>query len=267
MSVQGIKFMAVALAALFAGTAMSADWSVSDLQYRYGTKFNDNGSTGGPTFAKDLVQFQNVTGNSWGRTYFFLLMSKGSEEDKRSGELYSEGDAYLSLSKVTGKSLSFGPLKDLNVNIGYNYGAKNSAFGPNAKVVTYGVGVEFDAPGFTYFNLDVVAYRDQGTYSGFGGGNLCGKHATGYQITPYWKAPFSIGRLKFVFDGYVDIIGSHGSCKQQILAEPQLKLDIGDLWGKAGSVYMGLEYQYWRNKFGSSANTEKVPQLVLQWIL
>lgn len=44
--------------------------------------------------------------------------------------------------------------------------------------------------------------------------------------------------------------------------------DVSPHLGAAPKTFeAGLEYQYWRNKFGSSANTEKVPQLVLQWIL
>ncbi|WP_454740115.1 outer membrane protein OmpK [Cupriavidus necator] len=261
------KLAAAAVTTTTAMTAMAADWSTTSFEYRRGNTFNDNGSTGGPKFSKDLFEVENVTGSSWGRTYFFLLMEKTPKEAERSAGMYSEGDVYLSLSKLSGTPFSFGPVKDMNVQVGYNYGAKNSSFGPNAAVVTYGVGFELDVPKFTYFNFDVVAYRDQGTYSGFGGGDLCGRHATTYQLTPSWKAPFTVGNLKFVFDGYMDIIGAHGTCKQQILTEAQIKLDVGDFWGKPGNVYMGVEYQYWKNKFGSKASTERVPQLVLHWVL
>lgn len=243
--------------------AMAADWSISSIEYRRGNNFNDNGLTGGPKFSKDLFEYENITGSSWGRTYFFITAEKTAQEDGRSAGIYSEGDLYWSFSKLTGKKVQFGPIKDVVATIGYNYGAKNSAFRPNAKVLTYGGGLEFDVPKFTFFNLDVVAYRDTGTYSGFGGGSLCGRPATTYQVTPYWSLPFNVGNLRFVFDGYMDVIGAHGDCKQQILTEPQLKLDVGNFWGKPDSVYVGFEYQYWKNKFGSKSNTERVPQLVL----
>jgi len=261
------KMAAAVLATTSTLSVSAADWSSTSFEYRRGNAFNDNGSAGGPKFAKDLFEVENVTGSSWGRTYFFVLLEKTGKDDGNSAGLYSEGDVYLSLSKLTGKSITFGPVKDMNVQVGYNYGSKNSAFGPNAAVLTYGVGFELDVPKFTYFNFDVVAYRDQGTYSGFGGGDLCGRHATTYQLTPYWKLPFTVGGLKFVFDGYMDVIGAHGDCKQQILAEPQIKLDVGDFWGKPGSFYVGFEYQYWKNKFGYKANTERVPQVVLHWAL
>lgn len=261
------KMAAVTLASATTVAATAADWSTTSFEYRRGNTFNDNGSTGGPKFAKDLFEVENVTGSSWGRTYFFLTLEKTAEEDGRAAGMYSEGDVYLSLSKLSGKSISFGPVKDVNVQVGYNYGAKNSAFRPNASAITYGMGFELDVSKFTYFNFDVVAYRDLGTYGGFGGGTLCGRRTTTYQLTPYWSAPFKVGNLNFVFDGYMDIIGGHGTCKQQILTAPQLKLDVGDFWGKPGNVYMGVEYQYWKNKFGAKGSTERVPQLVLHWKL
>lgn len=165
------------------------------------------------------------------------------------------------------RDFSFGFIKDANLNAGYNFGSKNSAFGSNPKVLTYGLGVELDMPKFSYFNVDIAAFRDVGTYSGFGGGKLCGRNSTTYQITPYWSAPIRMGNFRFVFDGYMDIIGAHGSCSQQVLTQIQLKLDVGNFWGKPDSVYMGIEYQYWKNKFGNSANTERVPQFVINWTL
>ena len=251
---------------LVIGTAAhAADWSSTDIQYRYGDDFNDNGGTGGQKIAKHLVQVQNSSGFSLGRTYFFLLMSKGDGADNNSGDLYSEGQATLSLSKLTSRSLSLGPLKDIGVTAGFNYGARNSSFRPNARVGLLGPTFDFNVPGFTYFNVDVLAYRDAGSYEGFGGGRLCGRPSTTYQITPVWLMPFNIGGARFVFDGYTDVIGAHGTCSQQVLVEAQAKLDVGNFWGVPDKFYVGLELQYWRNKFGTRGVKETVPQLVVQW--
>lgn len=263
-SLVGTVGMAVAMSAT---SAMSADWSTSNFEYRRGSSYNDNGSTGGPKFSKDILQFENVSGFDWGRSYYFLSMAKSDNKDAGYSELYSEGSVYLSLSKALKRDFSFGFIKDANLNVGYNFGSKNSAFGSNPKVLTYGLGVELDVPKFSYFNVDIAAFRDVGTYSGFGGGKLCGRNSTTYQITPYWSAPIRMGNFRFVFDGYMDIIGAHGSCSQQVLTQIQLKLDVGNFWGKPDSVYMGVEYQYWKNKFGNSANTERVPQFVINWTL
>ncbi|WP_317923561.1 hypothetical protein [Cupriavidus sp. TA19] len=266
--IRSYSFWVIALVALFSGPeTKAADWSTSDFQYRYGSNFNDNGATDGQRIAKHLVQFQNTTGFSLGRSYFFLLMSKANDADGNSADLYSEGQVTLSLSKMSKHDLSWGIVRDLGITGGYNYGARNSAFRSNSRVLVFGGTIDLNVPYFNFLNLDVLAYRDAGTYGGYGGGFLCGRTATSYQITPYWQLPFNIGRARFMFDGYVDFIGAHGSCSSQILAEPQLKLDVGDLFGYRDKFYIGVEVQYWRNKFGSAGVNEVVPQVVVQWKL
>ncbi|VVE64645.1 hypothetical protein PCA31118_01674 [Pandoraea captiosa] len=247
--------------------SVAGEWSESDFQYRYGSNFNDNGGSGGSRISKNLVEFQNNTGFGWGRSYVFLLMSKAGDADNNSADLYSEGQVTASLSKLTGKELSWGAIRDLGVTAGYNYGARNSAYRSNARVLVYGGTVDFNVPGFTFFNVDLLAYHDAGTYGGYGGGFMCGRVATTYQVTPYWRLPFNIGPARFMFDGYVDFIGAHGSCAAQILAEPQLKLDVGNFWGYKDKLFVGVELQYWSNKFGTRGVNETVPQLVLQWKL
>ena len=57
--------------------------------------------------------------------------------------------------------------------------------------------------------------------------------------------------------------GNH--VKSWILAQPQFRLDLGKaLAGAAGRLFIGLEYQYWRNKLGTD-NDESLPQFLLVW--
>lgn len=194
-------------------------------------------------------------------------MIKSDSEDNKYGEVYGEYYHTLSLSKVGGKDWSKNFVKDVGFTAGINYGSKNSAFGPNPKVLLLGPTIDLNIPGFAFFNVDVLAYNDSGTFSGFGGGKLCGENKTTYQITPAWNYPFSLGTAKFSFEGFVDLIGSHGTCARQILTQPQLRWDIGNHMGKPGAVFLGLEYQYWNNKFGIKGRKESFPQLMLNWKL
>lgn len=261
------RTLALAVLYALAPFASAADWSITDFDYRYGTRFNDNGASGGSRIEKHLLQVENASGFSLGRSYFFLLMSKADGADNHSGDLYSEGQATFSLSKLTGRKLAAGPFTDIGITAGYNLGARNSAFGPNARVALLGPTLDLAVPGFNYLNVDVLAYRDDGRYNGFGSGNLCGRPATTYQVTPTWQTTFALGRAKFVLDGYADFIGAHGTCPLQVLTEPQLRVDVGNFWGVPDKIYAGLEIQYWRNKFGVRGVRETVPQLVLRWRL
>jgi len=77
-----------------------------------------------------------------------------------------------------------------------------------------------------------------------------------------------------VFTGHVDFIGkrcpSTGSCdgrKREILAQPELRMDVGVFAGKKETVYLGLKWNWWRNKFGFDGLDENSPQLQLDWKL
>ncbi|MCM8540017.1 MAG: hypothetical protein NE328_07040 [Lentisphaeraceae bacterium] len=42
-----------------------------------------------------------------------------------------------------------------------------------------------------------------------------------------------------------DFAGSSGDSKHNILFSPQILLDVGNIFGKAGNLYCGAEYIYW----------------------
>ena len=52
-----------------------------------------------------------------------------------------------------------------------------------------------------------------------------------------------------------------------LLAQPQLLLDLGNLWGAKDKLFAGVEYQYWHNKFGVDGVDESLPQVMLLWQL
>ncbi len=260
--------LAAMIAAAFAtvGTAQAADWSDTEVQYLYGSQFRDNGGKA-TEFSKNIITLQHASGYKYGRNFFFVDFAKSGNGDGNAFDVYGEYYHTLSYSKVGGVDWSKNFVKDVGLTTGFNLGTKNSEFRPNPKVLLVGPTIDFNVPGFAFFNVDLLAYRDVGTFSGFGGGNLCGKQKTTYQITPVWNLPFSIGPAKFSFEGFMDIIGSHGTCATQVLTQPQLRWDVGNHFGKPGTVFLGVEYQYWDNKFGGKQRNESFPQLLLAWKL
>nr|MDA3798753.1 hypothetical protein [Kiritimatiellia bacterium] len=64
-----------------------------------------------------------------------------------------------------------------------------------------------------------------------------------------WSVPFEIADVRFVFRGFLDWIGEEGDAPQEVLAQPQLLLDLGNFWNKPDRLFIGAEYQYWHNKF------------------
>lgn len=85
-------------------------------------------------------------------------------------------------------------------------------------------------------------------------------------MTPAWKLPFSIGNTKWSFEGFTDFIGSKGAAHHQlVLSQPQLRLDAGDLLGHSDHLYVGIEYQYFHNKYGIKGLNESLPQALVLW--
>jgi nucleoside-specific outer membrane channel protein Tsx len=168
------------------------------------------------------------------------------------------------LSKLSGRSFAAGPIRDVGLTAGINAGNKNSQLHPKPRVYLAGVTVGFAvAQGF--LKVDALSYQD---HSCSAGTPRCPDYRGTYQVTPSWNLPFSIGSVDAEFTGFIDYIGSRGAgTVRQTLSQPQLRVDVGKYFGHRGSVYAGVEYQYWTNKFGVRDVNERHPQLLLVWKL
>ncbi len=62
--------------------------------------------------------------------------------------------------------------------------------------------------------------------------------------------PLEIGQAKILIDGFFDFVAGYGPQAQNFHFSPQIKLDIGNFWGKPGVLYAGVDIDYWTNKFG-----------------
>lgn len=161
--------------------------------------------------------------------------------------------------------MELGFIRDVNITGGINYGAKSN--GANPRVLLLGPTLDLNVPGFIFFNVDILAYKDS---SHFSGAETIDDGT--WQITPVWLAKFSLGPTKWVFTGHIDWIGKRcpksGSCSDrgtETLAQPELRLDVGEFFGKAETVYVGMKYNYWNNKFGFSGLKENNPQFQISW--
>lgn len=276
-----VRSAALAAAAWLPSAAGAADWSDTEVLFNYGTRFREPFNPfGQKSLSKpwqndtDVTKYygtlQHASGHKLGRNFFFVDLLTSTKNDPSGGsfgEMYSEGYTSLSLSKVSGAKLAIGPVTDINLTAGYNFGAKSN--GANPRVFLYGTTIDFAVPGFIFFNVDVLAYDNKSRFSG-----AASTHDTTLQITPVWLNKFSAGPMDFVFTGHVDFIGkrcpSIGSCdgrKMEILAQPEFRTDVGKFLGKKETVYVGIKWNWWRNKFGFDGLNENNPQLQLDWKL
>ena len=219
-----------------AGENPLIEWHSTDVQLLHGDGFK-----AGPP-ERTIITLQHA--NRWRYGDNFLFYDKTFD-----GDDYFEWHPRLSLSRISGKSLSIGPIKDVFL--------AGTLEVPQTGSERYlgGVGLDWNVPSFNFVKTNFYI-RDNPALSG-----------TTWGTTFSWKKKFSIGAQPFLFDGFVDMAGAEGDRSAYQLAVPALLADIGTHMGYKDRLYLGTEYQYWHNKFGLKGVNESVAQIELRWII
>ncbi len=223
------------------------DWMSNDIQVLYGSNF----TLGSPD--RTTITLEHSDGWKYGSNFFFADIINRNDI---STEIYTEVYSYLSFNKITQANFSLGPIKDFSLLASLNISNKPER--DNFRAYLLGISFDLKNEWFNYLQLDIAAYKDE---------NIAGRY--GVQVTPVWSYPFSMGKVKFKFRGFTDF--KTGNCSQsnvtQILSQPQLVLDLGDLVGwQKEHVYIGTEYSYWHNKFGLKGIDESVVQAMVMGV-
>lgn len=228
-------------------------WSSSEIQYLHGTNFNEPFNP--EDVSQSIITVTHVHGWTYGRNFFFMDTLFTTDGQPSQTNLYGEAYSTLSLGKILNKELAFGIFKDFGITGGVNLGENMDSRRSGFRAWLYGVTVDFNLPGFDYFNVDFLRQRVTETAD----------IGTSWQITPVWRFPFKIAGTKWSFEGFADFIATNHSNARQALAQPQLRLDVGDWFGYEQHVFLGLEYQYWHNKYGIKGLHDNVPQALFLW--
>lgn len=242
---------------MFSTSVFAANWSDTEIQALSGSGFHEPFNA--RSVAKNTITLQNASGFDWGSSYAFVDYLKSDAADRNADEFYGEVYAYPSLSRLTGSDLKAGLLKDVSLTFGVNTGEKST--GANPRVLLAGLTFNLDLPQFSFFDIGVNAYLDRSQFKG----QAATCQGDGVQITPAWQLPFHLSGLSMSFEGFVDYTSAYGGCVAHTLSQPQLRVDIGDLFGTPKKLYAGIEYQYWQNKFGIQGLNDEVPQALVVW--
>jgi nucleoside-specific outer membrane channel protein Tsx len=253
---QLLQFASLAIIML-SFSVSAATWHSTEIQGLSGSGFREPAND--RTVTKNTLTLQNASGFDWGSSFAFVDYLKSDGADHNADEYYGEVYVYPSLTKLTGSMLQIGALKDVSLTLGVNYGEKST--GANPRMLLTGLTFNLDVPSFTFFDLGVNAYLDRSQFKG----QVSTCQGDGMQITPAWQLPFQLGRLSMSFEGFVDYTTAYAGCAAHTLAQPQIRVDIGDLFGAPKRLYAGIEYQYWHNKFGIQNLNDEVPQALLVW--
>ncbi|NRB39357.1 MAG: hypothetical protein HRU20_12955 [Pseudomonadales bacterium] len=230
-------------------------WSTINLSY---LKSNDYlqvfPPAAGQTTSGQIISLEHIGLYNWGKSYFFLDRFHSDNEQIISHETYIEFSADLSLSWMTGSTMSYGPMKD-----SYIVTTWENANPLNSDNLLVGLGARWNIPGFIFVDTNLY-YRFQDDL-GIG-------MEDNYQLTVAWALPFTFANVKFAFDGFFDWRTSHKNDFSHVASDfhsqPQIKIDMGHFWQQDNQYYLGFEWDYWKNKYGVQAEDQSALQVLLQ---
>jgi len=213
-------------------------WSTTSLSILSGSdyKLGDKDRT--------IATFDHSSGGKWVNNHFFFDIINPNSNFIT---MYGEWHPGLNITRLFKQAASFEMLKSISIVGEYNYGTN-----PMASFRSHYVGIGFEL-NIKNAHYSIINFM-------YGGDPTISEDTE--QITIAWSFPFQLSFLHGEFNGYVDYIGAESYRVSHLQSQPQLLFDIGRIIGFKNSLYLGLEYQYWRNKFGKKGIDEKLPQLI-----
>ena len=251
-----------------AGTgAIAADWSDTALSWRAGNTFREPFKP--KDIRKNIFALTHVSGYQYGTNFFNLDLLNSDSSDP--GSLTQGGgaqEAYLlyrhtlDIGKLRGADIKFGPVRGVGVTAGFDWNTKNDVgYNSRKRMLVAGPTLMWDVPGF--LNTSLLVLRESNAPSGAFPpiSQVRGRYT--YKLHPMlnanWGIPF--GAL-WSFEGYANLIASKGRDEvgnqtgTETNVDMQIMFDAGAALGhKKNTFRLGVEYQYWNNKFGNTAAT------------
>lgn len=254
----------LSLAPVLAACAVAghaADWSDTSIGLRSGSKFAE--PFGVNDIHKNIVNLTHASGYKYGSNFFNadFLQSDGKDpagagSTNGAHEVYIVYRHTLDLEKVSGTPMKFGPVRGLGATFGFDVNAKTDAgYNSKKRMFVFGPTVMFDVPGFLNASL-LVLKESNAPYNTFTNTSTPRySYKTHPMLTLAWGIP--IAGLPLSFEGFANFIASKGKNEfggdtaAETNIDMQIMYDVSSLWGGKGQFKLGLEYQYWKNKFGN----------------
>ena len=261
-----LPIAAVLAVAAVAAPAFAADWSDTSMGFRTGTKFAEPFNPN--AIEKNILNLNHVSGYKYGTNFFnadLLLSDKkdpaGAGSTNGAAEVYIVYRNTLEYGKLTGKPMKMGPIKDIGAVLGFDANAKTDAgYNSKKRMLVAGGTLMMDVPGFLNIGL-VALWESNAPYNTFTKTSTPRyTYDTHPMLTAAWAIPLP-GGLPLSFEGFANVIAAKG--KNEFGAETAVETNIDmqvmyDLSGLVGAgkntLKLGVEYQYWKNKFGNNAS-------------
>ena len=248
-------------------TTTAADWSDTALSWRIGNTFAEPFNP--LDIRKNIFALTHASGYKYGTNYFNIDLLQSDSNDpgsltQRSGaqEAYALYRSTLDIGKVRGVDMSYGWVSGVGVTAGFDWNTKNDVgYNSRKRMLVLGPTLMWKTPGFLSTSLLLIheSNAPSGAFPPIS--QVQGRYT--YDLHPMlslaWGIPVGNG---FKFEGYANLIAAKGKDEVgnqtgvETNIDMQLMYDIGAAMGSAKNLFrIGLEYQYWNNKFGNTYQT------------
>ena len=253
-----------AAAALLAPAARAAEWSDTAIGWRYGTHFAE--PFGRNDIHKNIVSLTHASGYKYGTNFFNAdALLSDSRDPSSAGSTDGAHEVYvlyrhtLDIGKMRGSDIKFGPFRGVGLTAGFDVNTKTDAgYNSKKRMLVAGPTLMVDVPGFLNVSL-LALWESNAPYSTFTGTGVPRyTYDTHPMLNLAWGIPFNAGPVPLFFQGYANFISAKGRNEFGGKTSPETNIDMQLMYDLSAAVgvpkntlKLGVEYQYWRNKFGN----------------
>lgn len=225
-------------------------WSDNSFSFLYGADYKQ--VPAGRSSTARVMTFEHASGHNWGKLFMFVDRIQEVDGDYR--ETYGELSPTIYL-----KQFENGWVKSINAAFMYEFGSSTTrptmgTFSQDNYLA--GISLSLNIPGMDFFDAGIYHAWDNNTFG----------RSEDEQLT--LAGAWHYGN--FIVDGFLDFTPSKGSKHKEteLNFTPQITYDVAPALGIKGKLKLGVEYSYWKNKFGSAdKTTQNNVSLLVKWHL
>lgn len=189
------------------------------------------------------ITLEHASAHTWGGIFFFVDRHQGAKDsdNNKFKETYGE---FAPKFKLQTFDDSF--IKQVNLAAQYEFGSNSTGFSQDNYLV--GVGADLNVP------IPGMKYASASLFHAFNDNTDDDQQIT---LTYGWE------KNNFVIDGYVDYSFNNDDSKDQLHINPQIKYNLQEALGIDNRIEVGMEYSYWKNKYGTDF-TQNTPSALVK---
>lgn len=195
-----------------------------------------------------VMTLEHSSTHTWGGVFFFVDRIHGDEgaNGKDFRETYGEIAPKIKLATFDN---SF--IKQVNLAGQYEFGSNSGGFSQDNYLIGVGADLNVPIPGMKYASASLYQVFNNNSGS---------NDANDQQIT----LTYGWEKNDIVVDGYVDYSFNNDDLKDQLHINPQIKYNLQKTLGLDNRLEIGMEYSYWKNKFGTD-QTQSAPSALIKY--